>query len=366
MTNYLSRILASAGMLIGILAAFCGSALAHDPRLSAAEIRIVDGQVFAEVSFAAIDLERVQHVDLNNDGVISDQELKSAAAELVAVAGKLLDIECAGRRIGLQDFRVEMRDGNSVHFLLQSAKENAAGLQFTAPILKDLPRGHKQFLSVRGRKDEVLGERMLSAESQPLSVDLQSTDASAGLRESILRFVTLGIEHILTGYDHLAFLLAVLLAGGSLRSNVKIITSFTIAHSLTLAFATLGLVRIPPSVVEPLIAVSIIFVGVENLMRRRFAERWLVTFGFGLIHGLGFASVLRDLGIGANGVGAAAIPLVAFNIGVELAQIAIAVSVLPLIWKLQQRPMFALKQTPALSALIVIAGVYWFVARTLV
>src|SRR5262249_44910299 len=106
--------------------------------------------------------------------------------------------------------------------------------------------------------------------------------------------------------------------------------------------------------------------GVENLMRRRFAERWLVTFGFGLIHGLGFASVLRDLGIGANGVGAAAIPLVAFNIGVELAQIAIAVSLLPLIWKLLQRPMFPLNQPPALSALIVIAGVYWFVARTLV
>src|SRR5262245_21721855 len=174
MTNYLLRVLASAGMLFGILAAVCGSALAHDPGLSAAEIRIVDGQVFAEVSFAAFDLERIQHVDLNNDGVISEQELKSAVPELAAVTGRLLAIESNSRRIPLQNFKMEIREGNSVHFLLRFAKENAAQLQFAAPILRDLPHGHKQFLSVRDREGEVLGERMLSADSPALTVDLQS------------------------------------------------------------------------------------------------------------------------------------------------------------------------------------------------
>jgi hydrogenase/urease accessory protein HupE len=176
-------------------------------------------------------------------------------------------------------------------------------------------------------------------------------------------FLLLGIEHILTGYDHLAFLLALLLAGGSLRRNAKIITSFTIAHSLTLALATLNIVSISSGVVEPVIAASVVFVGLENLFGRRIAARWLVTFVFGLVHGLGFASALRDLGVGGPGINAI-IPLVSFNVGVELAQIAISALVLPLVWRLEQRPAFTLKHVPALSLLITFAGVYWFIART--
>jgi hydrogenase/urease accessory protein HupE len=202
---------------------------------------------------------------------------------------------------------------------------------------------------------------MLSAESNDLTVNLRTASND---NNSILRFVVMGIEHILTGYDHLAFLLALLLAGGSLRSNAKIITSFTAAHSLTLALATFGFVNIPPTIVEPVIAASVVFVGVENLIRRRLAARWLVTFGFGLVHGLGFASTLRDLGIGALGA-RAAMPLLSFNLGVELAQIAIAALVLPLVWRLEQRPAFTLKHVPALSLLITFAGVYWFLSRTL-
>ena len=106
-----------------------------------------------------------------------------------------------------------------------------------------------------------------------------------------------------------------------------------------------------PTIVEPLIAASIVFVGIENLVRRQLAKRWLVTFGFGLIHGLGFASILRELGIGSMGM-RGAIPLLSFNLGVELAQISIAALVLPLIWKLQQRPAFMLRHVPALSLLI--------------
>ncbi|HEY9503208.1 MAG TPA: HupE/UreJ family protein, partial [Pyrinomonadaceae bacterium] len=194
-----------------------------------------------------------------------------------------------------------------------------------------------------------------------LTIDLQTTSAA---NKSTLRFLVLGIEHILTGYDHLAFLLALLLAGGSLLRNAKIITSFTVAHSLTLAMATLGVINVPSNLVEPVIAASIVFVGLENLFRRRLASRWLVTFLFGLVHGLGFASALRELGIGGFGVGVA-IPLLSFNLGVELAQIAIAALVLPLVWRLEQRPSFTLKHVPALSLLITFAGVYWFLNRTL-
>jgi hydrogenase/urease accessory protein HupE len=224
-----------------------------------------------------------------------------------------------------------------------------------------LPRGHKQLCSVYDQENNLLAERILSSESSELTINVGTTTASS---KPMFRFLVLGIEHILTGYDHLVFLLALLLGGGSLLRNAKIITSFTVAHSLTLVLATLGVIKISANLVEPVIAASIVFVGLENLLRRRLAARWLVTFVFGLVHGLGFASALRELGIGGLGSGVA-IPLLSFNLGVELAQIAIAAVVLPLIWRMQQRPAFTLKHVPALSLLITFAGVYWLVNRTL-
>jgi hydrogenase/urease accessory protein HupE len=181
---------------------------------------------------------------------------------------------------------------------------------------------------------------------------------------SFRRFLTLGIEHILTGYDHLAFLFALLVAGGTFGSAARIITSFTLAHSLTLALATFGLVHLPSWLAEPLIAASIVYVGLENLFRRDHGRRWLLTFGFGLVHGFGFASVLRELGIGAGGSGAA-VPLFSFNAGVEIGQIAIALLTLPAIWKLSRRPAFETRAVPACSILVALLGAWWLVQRTL-
>ena len=321
--------------IAGLISILSVTALAHDPGLSAAEIRILPDRIVAEVSFAPTDLGGVQDLQ-SNLLVIQNWPLRS--------------------------FNLKSSDRNSIHFLLEFSSSNAAGqLRISAPVLANLPRGHKQFCSVYDQENTLLAERMLSGESRELTIDLRTTSAADN---SILRFLVLGIGHILTGYDHLAFLLALLIAGGSLRHNAKIITSFTVAHSLTLALATFGLVSIRPAIVEPLIAASIVFVGLENLFGRRLAARWLVTFSFGLVHGLGFASTLRELGIGGFGA-RAAIPLLSFNLGVEVAQIAIAAAVLPLVRKLEQRPAFALKHVPALSLLITIAGVYWLLARTL-
>jgi hypothetical protein len=118
-------------------------------------------------------------------------------------------------------------------------------------------------------------------------------------------------------------LLALLLAGAAFREVAKIITAFTAAHSLTLALATFNVVQLSPAMVEPLIAVSIVYVGIENLVRHQLSRRWLLTFAFGLIHGLGFASVLRELGIGAQ-AGQALMPLLSFNLGVEIGQLIVA------------------------------------------
>src|SRR5678816_3954124 len=146
---------------------------------------------------------------------------------------------------------------------------------------------------------------------------------------SFADFLVMGVKHIWTGYDHLLFLFGLLIVTRNFMSSIKIITCFTIAHSITLAVATLNLVPISSRVVEPLIAASIIYVGVENLARGGDAKgRWILTFAFGLIHGFGFASVLRELGVGSNGRGIA-VPLVGFNLGVELGQVAIAGLALP-------------------------------------
>lgn len=337
MTNLFLK-LSRVGMLAGILTVLSSTALAHDPGLSAVEVRVLADRIVAEVSFSPLDLENIQ-----------------------PSASNLLTIADDQQKLEVRSFNRKSSDQTSVHFLLEFSRTKATELRISAPLLAQLPRGHKQFISVYTHENKTLAERMLSAEAKDLTVDLQTTSANNG---SFLRFLLLGIEHIVTGYDHLAFLLALLLAGGSLRSNTKIITSFTVAHSLTLALATFGLVDIPTAIVEPIIAASVVFVGVENLFGRRLTSRWLVTFVFGLVHGLGFASILREMGIGGFGA-RVAIPLLSFNLGVELAQIAIAALILPLVWRLEKRPSFTLKHVPALSLLITFAGLYWFVARTL-
>ena len=152
--------------------------------------------------------------------------------------------------------------------------------------------------------------------------------------------------------------------GGAFWNTAKIITSFTVAHSITLALAALDVVRIPSSVVEPLIAVSIVYVGLENLLQGDLRWRWLLTFAFGLVHGFGFASVLRELGVGAAGVGVA-VPLVSFNLGVELGQVSIMLLVLPLIWRLRSQPFFVVRCVPACSLLVTMVGRYWLLQRTL-
>lgn len=310
-----------------------GTVLAHDPGLSAAEVRILPDRIVAEVSFARVDMDANQNV----------------AEHLLKIKG-----------LKLRHFDIQTPDPTSIHFILEFPNATASELHITAVALEHLPRGHKQFLSVRDSEGKLVAERMLSAESKDLTITLQTKGSRS---ERFFRFLVLGIEHILTGYDHIAFLLAVLLTGGSLSSNARIITSFTIAHSLTLALATFGVVTLPATIVEPLIAASIVFVGIENLLRRQLARRWLVTFGFGLIHGLGFAQILRQLGIATMGI-QGAIPLLSFNLGVELAQLSIATLTLPLIWRLQRRPAFMLKHVPALSLLLTLAGIYWFFIRT--
>jgi hydrogenase/urease accessory protein HupE len=175
-------------------------------------------------------------------------------------------------------------------------------------------------------------------------------------------FIAMGVEHILGGIDHLMFLLALLALARGLWTTVKIVTAFTIAHSITLSLAALGLVDVPARIVEPLIAASIVWVAVENLVAPKgVGRRWLIAAGFGLVHGLGFASALTELDLSRAAMVRA---LVGFNLGVELGQLAFVLVILPpLAWA--SRPGRLPRLPQILSVLVAIAGGVWLVLRLL-
>lgn len=173
-------------------------------------------------------------------------------------------------------------------------------------------------------------------------------------------FFRLGVEHILTGYDHLLFLAALLLRGGRLLTLFKIITAFTLAHSATLALAVLGIVAIPDRIVEPAIAASIVWVALGNLRWRGApSQRWRVSFLFGLVHGFGFASAIAPLALSR---GRLAMALLGFNLGVEAGQALVLLLLLPaLLWMRGREWQPAVVRGASLGVAVV--GLGWFVQR---
>lgn len=176
-------------------------------------------------------------------------------------------------------------------------------------------------------------------------------------------FILMGIEHILTGYDHMLFLLSLLMVGATLPQLLKIVTAFTVAHSITLSLAVLGLVDLPSRWVESAIALSITYVAAENVWRGRgsLGSRWLVTFGFGLVHGLGFASALTELHLPRANLAAS---LLGFNVGVEIGQVSVI-----LLATLALDAIRAYGWAPGFRRWVSVAaactGLVWFVQRAL-
>jgi hydrogenase/urease accessory protein HupE len=182
-------------------------------------------------------------------------------------------------------------------------------------------------------------------------------------------FLAAGVEHIFLGYDHIAFLIAIILWTSRLWPVVKAVTAFTIAHSITLSLAALDVVRIPSAIIEPAIAASIIYVAVENFTTREAGKRWRETFVFGLLHGFGFASALEELGLPKVKLITA---LAAFNCGVEIGQVLIVATAFGLLsavdrWQISgvSGPVRNPALVHAVSFAIVLLGTYWFVSRTI-
>jgi hypothetical protein len=176
------------------------------------------------------------------------------------------------------------------------------------------------------------------------------------------RVVALGVEHILTGWDHLLFLFGLLLGAKGLKGVLKLATAFTVGHSVTLALAALQVWAPTSRLTESLIAASVVFVGVQNVRRKASERHWPLALGFGLVHGFGLAGALEAVALEGRDL---VLRLFAFNLGVELGQLLVVLPLLPLLGLLMKRPRFAATGVPVLGALVAIAGAVALVTRAL-
>jgi hydrogenase/urease accessory protein HupE len=350
-----------ATLLLGVSAI---KSLAHDPGLSTATVLLLPDKVEASLAFALKDAEQLTELDADHDGKVTQADLTQNEASLKSFASENFLVKLDGQPVKPEVVLCTIDLNDNVSFFLNFPNRQFSRIEIRSKCAALLPMGHRQFLTLQAANGKSLAEQLLSANNDSFSFQPSESSATATTSgNSFLSFLELGIKHILTGYDHLLFLFALLLVTKNWLSSLKIITCFTLAHSITLAVATFNVVQLPSRLTEPLIAASIVYVGLENIIRRDDPQkRWLLTFAFGLIHGFGFASVLRELGVGKNGSGVL-LPLFSFNLGVELGQIAIAAMLLPFIWKFRTQPVFVQRWSPACSLLVVMAGGYWLVQR---
>ncbi|MEO7798653.1 MAG: HupE/UreJ family protein [Opitutaceae bacterium] len=364
-----------------MLVVFASTVRAHDPFSSSTTAQITPENLVLTVamsqSTARYLLEKpAQGID---EGV-TDENFFRYRERFMKRALTLYLITGAGETLRPIDSEATLTGENDVEFQIRYPSPTAGPLRFRALFIPETPEGHVATLYVENAKRDDLGWGYLEATTPILEVPFANSSAAGGpasgigsaliapahpVAPSFGAFLKFGIEHILTGYDHLLFLAGLLIACRRLSTMAGIITCFTIAHSITLALAALDVVTLSSRVVEPLIAASIVYVGVENLLRRGEEPkgRWALTFGFGLVHGFGFAGVLKGIGLGAGGSSLLA-PLFSFNLGVELGQIAVAAVLLPLLFQLRRVPNFVRYGLPAASSLVVLLGSYWLLQRT--
>jgi hydrogenase/urease accessory protein HupE len=343
-----------------------GTLLAHDPGLSTANVRLQRDRLEALLVFSVRDVAALVDLDKDDKGQASSLESERGETGLREIAAEAMEVRINDQPAPVSEGRCRFDGSGNLSVYLSWSARPFSKFEFRSKWLPLLPSGHRQFFSFQDLKRGILIEKLLSAKSGSVTIEpdaalTRPTRAATG--NSFADFLLLGVKHILTGYDHLLFLFSLLIVSRNIVSPLKIVTCFTVAHSITLALATLGVVRIPGRLVEPMIAASIVYVGVENLARGDTPKgRSLLTFAFGLVHGFGFASVLRELGVDSSGSGIV-VPLFSFNLGVELGQILVAAALLPLIWKIGKRPILTRHWVPACSTLVTLAGSYWLVQR---
>jgi hypothetical protein len=338
-----------AGVLVVALLLVPRLLAAHQQGVSYSDISVEGGRLRYDLNLSNHDLPGM---DADRDGAISDEEVLAQYPALRRRFAETLLVDAGGVRcpLELQDFVID--PAGSVTFRLRGSCGDGAPLRIGFGLLA--MTGAEGYNLAKIRYHGLLEEHVFTRNDTEVTIG-----ASAGLAATFRRFFLLGVEHIATGYDHILFLLALLLVGGGLRALVGIVTAFTIAHSVTLALAALEIVTLPSRLVESAIALSIAWVALENLVFDRTDGRWRITFVFGLVHGFGFASILRAMHLPTQGL---AISLLAFNLGVEAGQLVVVLISYPLISAIQRAPRRRMIVSAASTAILTVA-LYWFIER---
>ena len=358
-----------------ILLLLSGAAHAHKPSDSYLTL-FADGQALrGQWDIALRDLEYAIGLDADGDGAITWGELKAKRADIDAYALARLALHADDRPCALaatEHLVDEHTDGAYAVIRFQARCEAVAyrSIEVEYSLFFDLDPTHRGLLRVERGGSSTTG--VLSPERPRLQVSAEGRSRLA----QFFDYAREGVWHIWIGFDHVLFLVSLLLpsvylfSGGVNRPAdrfgetfwdvFKVATSFTVAHSITLSLAALSVVQLPSRLVESAIALSVVLAALNNLWPLVHERRWLVAFGFGLIHGFGFASVLADLGLPRS---ALLVALVGFNLGVEGGQLAIIAVFLPVAFALRRGLFYRRAVFLGGSALITLIALIWLIER---
>ncbi len=323
------------------------AARAHKPSDSYLSLASHGGHIDGTWDIALRDLDDAVGLDDDGDGTVTWGELRKHQVQIAAYALPRLRLsmggsECASEQLGLQ---VDSHTDGAyavLHFSMDCKREGEA-IQMTYSLLFDIDPSHRGLVRLSGPHGVQTAVFSPAHATQELHLS-----SSSGIGQ-FATFLREGVFHIWTGFDHILFLLALLLPvvvrrkeghwvpvdnwRVALREVLKVVTMFTLAHSLTLSLAALGIVQLPSRLVESAIALSVLLAALNNLWPFLHGKQWAFAFGFGLLHGFGFASVLTDMGLPAVGLARA---LFGFNVGVELGQLAIVAGFLALAYPVRR------------------------------
>ena len=366
-------------MFVAVLAmlALSAPAGAHKPSDSYLSLSVAGNAIDGQWDIALRDLDFAIGLDANGDDAITWGEVKAKQADIAAYALARLTLgpEAAPCPPRLTAQLVDNHSDGAYAVLRFTAVCAAAPkvLAVAYRLFADLDPQHRGLIRISYRDATRAG--ILSHEHPAQSFTL----AELSKREQFVDYGNEGISHIWTGFDHILFLLSLLLPAVLVRSRrpglpwqpatsfraafldvVKVVTAFTLAHSITLSLAALGVVSLPSRWVESAIALSVVCAALNNLRPLVFERRWMIAFCFGLIHGFGFASVLADLGLPQESL---LIALVAFNLGVEAGQLAIVAVFLPIAYALRATAIYQRVLLVYGSALIALVAFAWLIQR---
>jgi hydrogenase/urease accessory protein HupE len=337
---------------------------AHDAGVSSSEISVNGRVVAVEINALARDYEKAAGVRISEagSGSVNAVALAVMTPALLGYVRGHVGVFSDGVPCEPDDGRALAADTHVTVTLVWSCPNDGA-LHYRLSLFRDIDPSAQHLASVT-----------IEGSKQDFALDKNTPELalSGGAHSNFqvaTHFLAAGVEHIFLGYDHIAFLIAIILWANRLWPVVKAVTAFTIAHSITLSLAALDVVRIPGTIIEPAIAASIVYVAVENFTTREVTKRWRETFLFGLLHGFGFASALEELGLPRAKLITA---LAAFNCGVEIGQVLIVAAAFALLSAIDRWQISGASKSvrnPALvhavSFAIVVLGSYWFVSRTI-